>query len=57
MSVGAIGSVAYTSTETMIIEDFERRYRQLPDSLDATEVFGVTTIHNGVKTAGDIRKA
>jgi hypothetical protein len=42
---------------TMTIDDFERKYRHLPDSLDATEVFGVTTIHNGVKTVGEIRKA
>ena len=41
----------------MTINYFERNYSHLPDSADATEVFGVTSIHKGVATVGDIRKA
>jgi len=40
----------------MTIIYFERNYGHLPDSADATEVFGVTSIHKGVATVGDIRK-
>ncbi len=41
----------------MTINYFERNYRHLRDSADATEVFGVTSIQKGVATVGDIRKA
>ena len=41
----------------MTIEQFERDYGRLPDSADATEVLGRVSIHKGVATVGDIRKA
>ena len=41
----------------MRIEFFERDYGQVPDSEDATKVLGTQSIHVGVATVGDIRKA
>jgi hypothetical protein len=41
----------------MRIGFFERDYGHIPDSEDATKVLGTQSIHAGVATVGDIRKA
>jgi hypothetical protein len=41
----------------MRIDYFERDYGHLPDSDDATKVFGTGSIEKGWATVGDIRKA
>jgi hypothetical protein len=41
----------------MRINFFERDYGSLADSEDAVKVFGPLSMHPGVATVGDIRKA
>ena len=41
----------------MRISFFERDYGHLADSEDIVKVFGTMTIHAGIATVGDIRKA
>jgi hypothetical protein len=41
----------------MRIDYFERNYGHLSDSDDATKVLGTGSIHMGIATVGDIRKA